>query len=102
MIAKEAATVYRGGGRRFFTLRAACRAEAKALIFARWPCDCDADEPEVGYSGNTCYAHQEHIYGRFLRRVERLVRRGFTEALKPNQHGGISAPSQRGEVPHHV
>jgi hypothetical protein len=36
-ISRETATVFRGGGRRFFTLNAALRAEAKKII--RLACD---------------------------------------------------------------
>jgi hypothetical protein len=42
----ETATVYRGGGRRYFTKRAAVRAEARAKLKER--CDCDyCDHPEM-------------------------------------------------------
>lgn len=34
--AAETATIYRGGGRRWFTLRAACRAIARQRIYARF------------------------------------------------------------------
>jgi len=45
MIQIETATVYRGGGRRYFTKRAAVVAEARAKLRER--CDCDyCDHPE--------------------------------------------------------
>ncbi len=38
----ENAAVFRGGGRRWFTLRAACKAEARALLNKHCECDyCD-------------------------------------------------------------
>ena len=45
-VAIETATVYRGGGRRWFTVQAACRAEARAKL--KLNCDCDyCDHPEM-------------------------------------------------------
>lgn len=35
MVQTEAATIYRGGGRRWLTLRAACRAEARMRYRSR-------------------------------------------------------------------
>lgn len=49
LIRQETAAVFRGGGRRFFTRKAAERAEAKAAIRKRCEC-CDGDwetPPEV-------------------------------------------------------
>jgi hypothetical protein len=45
-VTAETAVVYRGGGRRWFTRRAAYRAEAKALI--REHCWCSPIEPYTG------------------------------------------------------
>lgn len=63
-ISTEAAQVYRGGGRRFFTLKAAARAEAKALI--KRNCYCEQ-----------CY-HEEWGLTEFL-----PCRRHTAEAFEP-------------------
>ena len=45
-VTSETATVYRAGGRRYFTKRAACIAQARAKIKER--CECDyCDHPEM-------------------------------------------------------
>lgn len=36
LVTSETATVYRGGGRRWFTIAAACRAEARKKVKKRW------------------------------------------------------------------
>jgi hypothetical protein len=43
LVQAEMAVVYRGGGRRFLTLKAACRAEAKRAI--RCECRASGDDP---------------------------------------------------------
>lgn len=57
-VTAETAVVYRGGGRRWFTRRAAYRAEAKVLI--REHCEC---EPGDEHSpGEVCRYHEpEHF-----------------------------------------
>jgi hypothetical protein len=40
------ARIYYGGGRRWFTLRAACRAHAKSIIKTRWMSDGNGLEDE--------------------------------------------------------
>lgn len=51
----EKATVYWGGGRRWFTKRQAARAEAKAFI--RSKCDCSPYEHDTGFEGEACKYH---------------------------------------------
>lgn len=67
MVTTETATVYRGGGRRFFTKKAAFRSEAKARVRAKYPCDCEAgsfiDPP------HDCGLHGDF----FVKRVDRLA-----------------------------
>lgn len=71
----ETATVYRGGGRRYFTKRAAISAEARAKLRER--CDCDyCDHPEMPGAGREhlpCQYHDgsERAY-KILRRLTRL------------------------------
>ena len=71
-ITREPATVFRGGGRRYFTLRAAARAEAKALINKH--CHCDyCDHPEWDFREHLpCRRHQE---GKFEPLVAKLAAR---------------------------
>lgn len=71
MIAKENAQVFRGGGRRWLTKNAACRAEAKAKIRER--CDCETvDHGHMGREHITCSYHAD--MGRFYKIVRRLAR----------------------------
>ena len=51
----ETATVYRGAGRRYFTKTAALRSFAKAAMRKR--CECDEDDPSIGYGGYQCKYH---------------------------------------------
>jgi hypothetical protein len=74
-VTTETATVFRGGGRRYFTKRAAYIAEARARIRARWlkrfGCDCpwSGDEPPF----DECAAHGQH--DRVNRLAVRLAKR---------------------------
>lgn len=79
-IAVEQATVYRGGRRRWFSLRAACRAEAKELVTAhlreRHLDDCTCrEEPdyETGYTPAECPVHAGAWRFRLVDRVARLL-----------------------------
>jgi hypothetical protein len=51
------AKVYHGNGRRWFTLKAAKRAEAWRILKENC-CDCDHIDTETGYPGNTCELHK--------------------------------------------
>jgi hypothetical protein len=61
MIQTSTAKVYHGGGRRYFTKKAAECAEARAIL-KKVCCDCEEGEPDSfngrGYPGNICYYHQ--------------------------------------------
>lgn len=66
MIAIETAKVYRGGGRRYFTLKAAVKAEARKKINSRkltCECDyCDHDElPGCPREDLPCRLHGERF-----------------------------------------
>ena len=65
-IREEPATVFRGGGRRYFTRKAAERAEAKAIIRKR--CECSDGDILSGDYGYTCHYHNDPI------KFERTVR----------------------------
>lgn len=66
-VGDDVARVYRGGGRRWFTLKAAARAEAKAKIRAR--CDCyDGDEFTPS---EPCHYHADP--DRFVALVDRFA-----------------------------
>jgi hypothetical protein len=55
-VTKETATVYRGGGRRWFTKKAACTAEARARLKA--DCGCDyCDHEGYGRENLPCQYH---------------------------------------------
>ena len=60
VITKETATVYRGGGKRYFTKKAAYNAAARAKIKTR--CDCESPmlaDFETGYLPVCCKYHED-------------------------------------------
>jgi hypothetical protein len=67
-VTPEPATVFRGGGRRWFTLRAACRAEARELL--KKHCDCDyCDHEGWGREHLPCRLHDSDRYPRIIKRL---------------------------------
>jgi len=71
VITTEQATVYRGGGRRWFSAKAAAAAEARAKIKTK--CDCDtADDDIYGTIHLTCDLHKPERYPKIVRRLARL------------------------------
>ena len=66
-VVAETAVAYRGGGRRWFTLRAACKAEAKVLVGNKYGCPGE-DLPQ--------YVDRLYrIRNRYARLLERRARR---------------------------
>ena len=64
----ETAAVFRGGGRRWFTLRAACAAEARALL--KRHCQCDHFEDGQGHHCDLpCNLHHPDRYPRIMKRL---------------------------------
>jgi hypothetical protein len=61
----EVATVFRGGGRRWFTRAAAERAEARTILKRR--CECESGDGNR-YPGFTCDLHRDPV------RYQRIVR----------------------------
>jgi hypothetical protein len=78
-VTTEQATVYRGGGRRWFSLRAAVKAEAQAIIKAKHP----SERPE--YENDMCYYPGFHW--RELPRSDVLLRRLCRLILAEHAHG---------------
>ena len=70
IVEQQTATVFRGGGRRFFTKRAAYRAAAKAKINEY--CDCDPGDPATGEAADICEYHED--MDKWERLVTRLAR----------------------------
>jgi len=72
----ETATVYRAGGRRWFTKKGAARAEARALYRNRHPCECELPSGfgAGSYPGYVCEYHGER-QEKFVSRVARLILR---------------------------
>jgi len=68
-VTTEQAKVFRGGGRRWFTPRAACRAEARAAIKQR--CECSKGDHET--PGETCFYHDPIRYQKIVRRLARMA-----------------------------
>jgi hypothetical protein len=60
-VTTEQATVFRGAERRYFSEGAAYRSVAKAALFKQYPCDCEADHPEIegGHYGHVCELHRD-------------------------------------------
>jgi len=78
-ITTETATVYRGGGRRWFSLKAACRAEAKEKL--RKNCDCDTfDAGCYGEGHITCALHKPERYPKIVRRLTRIYMAAYRAA----------------------
>ena len=73
---QETAIVYRGGRRRWLSLDAACRAEARAKLRTR--CECSDSDPEAGDSGEACRYHGEQ-YSKFVRRLAAIYKAAYRE-----------------------
>lgn len=78
VVTTEQATVYRGGGRRWFSLNAACNAEAAKLHRERFRKDCyccdNSYSERYGHEpGETCHLHAAKFYSRWRRRVARIL-----------------------------
>lgn len=69
-VAREPAIVFRGGGRRWLTLRAACNAEARKKVLKKH-CDCAPNAND--FAGYACLYHQgdERLHA-VQRRLARL------------------------------
>lgn len=89
MVTAETATVYRGGGRRFLTRKAAIRAEAVSIIKRKHPSE-RSEHDERGQCTDPGW-HWESLPRSdvLLRRVCRLVDSTFKAraALKENTNG---------------
>lgn len=82
MVTAEAATVYRGGGRRWFTLAAACRAQAKTKIKDNCMCDY-IDHEGYGRQHLPCNYHDGSDHAeKVLRRLTRI----YVKAYKEQNH----------------
>lgn len=69
----ETATVYRAGGRRWFTQDAALKAYARAQFRAKHTCECEQSDYADGYGGYTCGVHD--VYSRVMPRYLRQLKR---------------------------
>lgn len=91
-VVTETATVYRGGRRRWFSLEAACNAEAWVIMRAKDKPRCECDRPEYGggfltYPGYTCDLHKDGSYQKRHRRLVRLVRAAFAASVGAHGEG---------------
>lgn len=80
MIQIETATVYRGGGRRWFSKKAAIRAEANKAYQARVKdkqrCGCGGEFSDVfGQIDDYCHYHDrtQPIYSRYIRFAQYVI-----------------------------
>jgi hypothetical protein len=72
MIVREQATVYRAAGRRFFSLRSATMAQARAVIRKRCQCEpAEYDAVGMTYRGYACKYHADERGDRILKRLAR-------------------------------
>jgi hypothetical protein len=81
-VTKEVATVWRGGGRRYLTARAAVKAEAVAIIKAKHP--SERHDPECGGGFHWTELPRSDV---LLRRMCRLVRAAASHDLKGEANG---------------
>ena len=72
IVERETATVYRGGGRRYFTKRAAYVSAARAKIDGH--CECLPAEPDVGLDSMVCRLHSD-LRGRLIDQLVEIYRR---------------------------
>lgn len=89
-VTASTATVFRGGRRRYFTLKAAVRAEAKAKIKMHCFCDyCDHPEmPGAGREDLPCKYHDGSPYAmKVLRRLSRIYLAAYRAAPHNQQQG---------------
>ncbi len=85
MIRAETVTVYHGGGRRWFTLKAAARREAGAKLKERCTCDY-VDHPEYGQEDLPCGYHDgSERAAKILRRLARLHVAAYRAAPAPKE-----------------
>jgi hypothetical protein len=99
----ETAVVYRGGGRRWLTLRAACRAIARQRIYSRYRASGD-DLNEVDPDDlATDISRRARLYERRFRRRAAAIRSQEAAALGiPPDRLVRSLKAQRAPVPENV
>lgn len=73
---EEQATVYRAGGRRWLTRKAAIKAYAAAKFRKKHPCECEQSDYASGYPGFTCHVHdvRDRVLPRYIRVLNRRTR----------------------------
>ena len=81
MVIIETATVYRAGGRRYFTKRAACTALARTKLKERCECDyCDHDElPGSPREDLPCSLHAYPRHEKIMRRLTRIYMKAMAD-----------------------
>lgn len=95
LITKETATVYRGGGRRWFTKKSACRAEARARL--KQDCACDyCDHPEMPGAGREDLPCQYHDGSERAAKILRRLARVYYAAAIAGQASDAREGGSRG------
>lgn len=80
-VTSSQAVVYKGGGRRYLTLKSACAAEARALLNTR--CECEViDHESHGMEYLTCWYHEEERNKVLMRRLTGGYMRRFRSEQK--------------------
>lgn len=91
----ERAEVYRAGGRRWLTPKAAIKAYAAAKFRAKHPCECEQGDYASGYGGFTCHVHdwRDRVMPRYLRVLKRALKEARTvDAVDPHVEARESGP----------
>jgi hypothetical protein len=75
----EHATVYRAGGRRWFTEKAAIKAYASAKWRTKHPCECEQGDYASGYPGYTCPTHdaRDAVLPRYIKLLRSALQKGI-------------------------
>jgi hypothetical protein len=78
MFIVEQATVFRAGGRRWFTQKTAIKAYAAAKFRAKHPCECEQGDYASGDPGFNCGVHdlRERVLPRYLRVLNKRLAEG--------------------------
>jgi len=79
----EMATVYRAGGRRWFSKSAAIKAYARAKFRAKHRCECENADYSTGYGGYTCGIHA--VFDKVMPRYLRVLKRAVVASPSPTE-----------------
>lgn len=80
-VSASQAKVYKGGGRRYFTLRAACNAEARARLKER--CDCESIDHGGSFGTEHLYCNYHHpVYEERTAQIIKRLSNGYMRRFR--------------------